>query len=89
MFTLAVQKLETSLTELNTAPLITSAIIKLLQQWRKFGNALHCSTQFDQWVTQHAVKQQDKISWYQFLLGPISNTWSDAQQHFIDSLHTV
>lgn len=61
------------LTVLDTAPLITSAIIKWLQQCRKFGEALPCFTQFDPWGTQHAVKEQDIICWYQFLLGRIAN----------------
>jgi hypothetical protein len=85
-FAFAIQKLETGLTGLDTAPAITMAIIKRLQQWRKFGDMLPRFTQFDQWGAQHAVKEHDKIGWCQFLLGQIANKWSGASQRFIDSL---
>jgi hypothetical protein len=40
----------------------------------------------DQWGTQHCVVDQDRIGWYNFLLGRMSKKWSDAQQRYIDSL---
>jgi hypothetical protein len=86
-FTLAVKKLETSMTVLDTAPHIQKAILKRIQQWRKFGDRdLPRFTDFDMWGTQHAVKEQDKLGWYQFLLGRFGRKWSDAQQRYIDSL---
>ena len=67
---LAGKKLETSLSVLDTAPHIQKAILKRVQQWRKFGNHdLPGFPDFDRWVTQHAVEEQDKIGWNQFFLG--------------------
>jgi hypothetical protein len=69
-FALAIKKFETSLTMLDTAPPIIAAVIKHPQQRRKFGDqSLPWFNENDQWGTQHAVKEQDIISWYQFLLG--------------------
>ena len=86
-FSLAVKKLETDMTALETAPHITRAIIRRLQQWRKYGDrALPRFKDHDQWGTRHAVKEQDQIGWYQLLLVRIGNKWSDAQQRHIDSL---
>ena len=86
-FVLALQKLETSLTEVDTAPHLLKAIITRLKQWRKRGDhALPRFTGYDQWGTQHAVREQDSIGWYQLLLGRIAKKWSDAQQRYIDSL---
>jgi hypothetical protein len=86
-FDLAVAKLETGMTVLETAPRILSVITKWIRQWRKYGDrALPRFTYYDQWGTQHAVRTQDSIGWYQFLLGRIAKRWSDAQQRFIDSL---
>ncbi len=86
-FTLALQKLETGLTEIDTAPHLLKAILTRLQQWRRHGDhALPRFTGYDQWGTQHAVREQDNVGWYQLLLGRISKKWSDAQQRYIDSL---
>jgi hypothetical protein len=87
-FALALQKLETHLVVIDTAPSILAAIIKRLRQWRKVGDhALPKFHGFDQWGTQHAVREQDSIGWYQLLLGRIGRKWSDSQQRYIDSLH--
>ena len=87
-FDLAVQTLETNMIAIKTAPHIQRAILKRLRQWRKFGDrALPRFTDFDMWGTQHAVKEQDRIGWYQFLLGRLGRRWSDAQQRYLDSLH--
>jgi hypothetical protein len=86
-FSLAVKKLETDMTALETAPHITRAITRRLQQWRKHGDrALPRFKDHDQWGTRHAVKEQDQIGWCQLLLGRIGNKWSDAQQRCVDSL---
>ena len=86
-FALALQKLETHLTVIDTAPPLLAALIKRLRQWRKFGDhALPKFHGFDQWGTQHAVREQDNIGWYQLLLGRIALKWSDSQQRYIDSL---
>jgi hypothetical protein len=87
-FDLAVTKLETSMTELDTAPWLLAAIVKRIRQWRRHGDrALPRFTGYDQWGTQHAVRDQDAIGWYQFLIGRIARKWSDAQQRYIDSLN--
>jgi hypothetical protein len=86
-YTLVVHKLKTNLLLLKTAPSITTAIIKHLQQWRKFGDcALPWFRSVNQWGGQHAVSEQDQLGWYQFLLGRITRTRSDSQQRFLDSL---
>jgi hypothetical protein len=86
-FTLAVHKLKMNLILLETAPSITMAIIKCLQQWRKFGDqALPRFRTVDQWGTQHTVSEQDRLGWYQFLFGRIARKWSDSQQRFLDLL---
>ena len=64
-FALAVKKLETAMTVIETAPYITKAIIRRIQQWRKFGDRkLPRFRDHDQWGTQHAVREQDAIGWY-------------------------
>jgi len=86
-FALAVKKLERSMLDRDTAPHIQKAILKRIQQWRKFGNhTLPRLADFDMWGTQHAVKEQDKIRWYQFLLQRFGRKWSDAQQPYLVSL---
>jgi hypothetical protein len=88
-FDLAVKNFENQMIILETAPHITKAITKRIQQWRKFGDrALPPFTDFDMWGTRQAVLDQDKIGWYQFLLGRLSRKWSDVQQRYLDSLHT-
>jgi hypothetical protein len=88
VFSLAVTKLETGMIEMNTAPRLRKTIIKRIRQWRKHGDrTLPHFNEYDQWGTQHAVRAQDAIGWYQFLLGRVARKWSDAQQRFIDSLN--
>ena len=87
-FALALQKLETHLTVIDTAPSLLAAIMKRLRQWRRLGDRdLPKFRGFDQWGTQHAVREQDSIGWYQLLLGRIAQKWSDSQQRYVDSLH--
>ena len=87
-FALTVQKLDIGLTGLDTAPYLQKAILKRVQQWRKFGDRdLPRFTDYDRWGTQHAVAEQDRIGWYQFFLGRLGKKWSDAQQRYIDSLN--
>jgi hypothetical protein len=86
-FTLAVHKLETRMLELDTAPPIAHAILTRVRQWRKHGDRrLPTFRTRDKWGAQHAVADQDKIGWYNFLIGRVSKKWSDSQQRFIDSL---
>jgi hypothetical protein len=86
-FTLAVQKLESHLLKLDTAPPIAHAILLRVRQWRKYGiRPMPTFRSRDQWGTQHCVVDQDRIGWYNFLLGRMSKKWSDAQQRYINSL---
>jgi hypothetical protein len=73
---------------LDTAPHLVQAILTLLKQWRKYGDhALPRFMDHDRWGTQHAVREQDQIGWYQLLLGRFGRKWSDAQQRYVDLLH--
>jgi hypothetical protein len=64
-----------------------AAILKRLRQWRQFGDRALAKFQgFDQWGTQHPVREQDTVGWYQLLLGRIARKRSDSQQRHIDSL---
>jgi hypothetical protein len=86
-FALVLQKLETSLTEVDTAPHLLKAIVTRLKQWRKRGDhALPRFARHDQWGTQHAAREQDGVGWCQLPLGRIAKKWSDAQQRHADSL---
>jgi hypothetical protein len=87
-YTLAIQKLEMQLTNLNTTLPIVKAIVTRLIQWRKYRDQ-HLPTlrQRDIYGAHHAVHHQDKIGWYNFLLGRLSKKWSDSQKRYIDSLH--
>jgi hypothetical protein len=86
IFTLAVQKLEANLSTLNTAPPIIAAIMTSIWQWQKHGeNHLPRLRQWDIYGSHHAVESQDKIGWYNFLLGRMSKKWSNSQQRYIDS----
>ena len=50
---LTVKKVDTSLSGLDTTPYIQKAILKRVQQWRKFGDRdLPRFTDFDRWGTQ-------------------------------------
>jgi hypothetical protein len=87
IFTLAVQKLEANLSTLNTAPPIIAAIMTSIWQWQKHGeNHLPRLRQWDIYGSHHAVESQDKIGWYNFLLGQMSKKWSSSQQRYIDSM---
>jgi hypothetical protein len=87
-YTLALQKLGLHLQTLDTAPSIALAIITRLRQWRKYGdNHLPPFRNRDLYGSHHAVADQDKIGWYNFMLGRLSKKWSDSQQRYIDSLH--
>ena len=72
---------------IETAPSLLAAIMKRLRQCRRLGDhALPKFQGFDQWGTQHAVREQDGIGWYQLLHGRVALKWSDSQQRYIDSL---
>jgi hypothetical protein len=80
IFTLAVQKLQANLTTLNTAPPIIAEIMTSIRQWHKHGeNLLPRLCQQDIYGSHHAVESQDKIGWYNFLLGQMSKKWSSSQ----------
>jgi hypothetical protein len=86
-FALAVKKLDERIATLETAPHIQKAVLKRVQQWREHGDrALPRFADHDVWDTQHAVEEQDKTGWCQFILGRFGRKWSDAQQRHVDSL---
>jgi hypothetical protein len=58
-FALALKKLETAMTLIETAPDILQAIITRLKQWRRYGDhALPRFTNYNMWGTQHLVRNQ-------------------------------
>ena len=83
----ALNNLEKTLSTLDTYPPIATAIITRLRQWRIYGDhQLPPLRQRNIYGSHHAVIDQDKIGWYNFLLGRLSKKWSDSQQRYIDSL---
>ena len=94
VFDVAVQALELKMIESFTAPAILSALGTRIRQWRKHsrGQAPDQATRLpryhshDEWGIQAAVTAQDKIGWYNLLLGRMSHKWSDAQQKYLESL---
>jgi hypothetical protein len=82
-----VQKLKANLTTLDTAPPIITAIMTRIQQWQNHGdNHLPPLCQWDIYGSHHAAESQDKIGWYNFLLGRMSKKWAGSQQRYIDSM---
>jgi hypothetical protein len=94
IFELSVQKLEIVMGDKFTAPEITAAIGKRIRQWRKHstGQIIDQATPLpryyrnDEFGTKAALDEQDKIGWYNFLLGRLSTKWMDAQQKYLESL---
>jgi hypothetical protein len=41
---------------------------------------------YDEFGTKAAVAEQDKIGWYNLLLGRLSKNWTDAQQKYLESI---
>jgi hypothetical protein len=82
-FTMALQKLDTHMRALTTAPEIRTAILQRLQHWRRVQHFLPPSVPpLDLFGVRAAVLEQDSIGWYYFLLGRLSTRWSDAQQRY-------
>ena len=94
VFEVAVQKVELKMGKSFTAPAILSALGTCICQWRKHskGQTTDQETRLpryrrhDEWGTQAAVAAQDKISWYNLLLGRMSHKWPDTQQKYLESL---
>jgi hypothetical protein len=90
-FEVAVQKLEITMGDKFTAPVISAALGTRIRQWRKHSNAqmLDPSTplsrfrRHDEFGTKAAMEEQDKIGWYNLLLGRLSTKWMDAQQKYL------
>jgi hypothetical protein len=94
IFELAVQKLEVTLCDKFTAPRIKTALTTRIRQWRQHSNN-HTTDQetifpffrhYDEFGTKAAVAEQDKIGWYNLLLGLMSTKWTDAQQKYLESI---
>jgi hypothetical protein len=94
IFEVAVQKLEIEMGDKFTAPDITAIIGKRLRQWRKHseGYTIDQETPLpryyknDEFGTKAAVTEQDRIGWYNLLLGRMSTKWMDAQQKYLESI---
>jgi hypothetical protein len=94
VFELAVQKLEITMGEKFTAPDIAAIIGKRIRQWRKHSNEQTIDQETpipryyktDEFGTKDAVKEQDRIGWYNLLLGRMSKKWMDAQQKYLESI---
>jgi hypothetical protein len=87
-------KLELTMGDKFTAPEIISVIGKRIRQWRKLSKSdiVDHATPFrrcyrnDKFGTKAAVAEQDKIGWYNMLLGRLSTKWMDAQQKYLESI---
>jgi hypothetical protein len=94
IFEVAVRKLEILMGDKFTAPDIISAVGTRIRQWRQFSTnqTLDQATPLprhrkqDEFGAKEAVGDQDKIGWYNLLLGRMSAKWMDAQQKYIESL---
>jgi hypothetical protein len=94
IFEVAVQKLELKMGDSFTAPEIITSLGTRIRQWRKYstGPLIDQDTPLpryrrdDQLGTKAAVAEQDKIGWYNLLLGRMSTKWTDAQQKYLESL---
>lgn len=94
IFEVAVSKLEITMGDRFTAPGIAAAIGKRIRQWRKHSteDIIDQATPLpryyrnDEFGTKEAVMEQDKIGWYNLLLGRLSTKWMDAQQKYLESL---
>ena len=94
IFEAAVSKLELTMGDRFTAPEIITIIGKRVRQWRKLSKSdiIDNATTFpryyrnDTFGTKDAVAEQDKIGWYNLLLGRLSIKWMDAQQKYLESI---
>jgi hypothetical protein len=89
-----VQKLEVGLCDKFTAPRIKTALTTRIRQWCQHSNGqttdqatiFPYSRHNDEFGTKAAVAEQDKIGWYNLLLGRLSKKWTDAQQKYLKSI---
>ncbi len=77
-------KLQTWMESTNTMPALQAAILMRLRQWK--GE----TTDNPQWTTRYglreAIRCQDKLGWYNFLMGCISLHWKAVQQRYYEWL---
>jgi hypothetical protein len=93
-FEIAIQKLEVHLCDTFTAPEIKHALDTRIRQWRQKSSLevidqatqLPAYSRTDAFGTQQAVEAQDKIGWYNLLLGRMAQEWTDAEQQYLESL---
>jgi hypothetical protein len=94
VFEVAVQQLEIHMGEKQTAPEIIAGLGKRIRQWRKYSTAqiIDQDTPFpryyrnDELGTKATLSEQDRIGWYNLLLGRMSKKWMDAQQKYLESM---
>jgi hypothetical protein len=86
-FTLALQKLDTQMRSIFTAPEIRQSILKSLNHWRRHQHYSTPPVMFqDAFGVREAVLEQNSLGWYNFLLGRLSTRWADAQQRYLESI---
>jgi hypothetical protein len=87
-FALALQKLETHMRTISTAPEIQQIILRRLVHWRKHQHRHIPDVSSSDVLGVHAaVRDQDVIGWYNVLLGRLSKRWADAQQRYLETLN--
>ena len=77
-------KLQTWMESTKTMPALQEAILMRLRQWK--GE----TTDNPQWTTRYglreAIRCQDELGWYNFLMGRISLHWKAVQQRYYEWL---
>jgi hypothetical protein len=87
-FTTSLQKLDSHMRTILTAPEIRKVVLQHLIHWRRFQHhAPSPEPVSDEFGLREAVYSQDAIGWYNFLLGRLSRTWSDVQARYLESIH--
>jgi hypothetical protein len=83
----ALQKLDTHMRTIHTAPELRLTLLRRLKHWRKHGHLVPdlapVPTTFG---IREATIEQDNIGWYNFLLGRLSSRWTDSQQCYLESI---
>jgi hypothetical protein len=77
-------KLQIWMTHHNTYPAISVAILRNLRKWRKSGGIYGHHYQDNKIAS--AIKEQKDIGWDHFMLGRISQRWSNIQLTYFKSM---
>ena len=88
-FTTSLQKLDAHMRKITTAPETRQLVLKRLQHWRLHQHLVPFTEAVpDEFGLREAVSAQDDIGWYNFLLGRLSNKWSDVQARYLESIQS-